>query len=504
MHCKQSGFFRSPDIVHIFSLRSAILSEFKDLFCCGDSCPTDKIIFAMVGKICRNLMASGSAALGNYIFSPKFTPIRYQRVAKAANEAGGIALAKYFGRNYFLISDPLVARELHTTHVSSLKRGRTYALLQRIVGDGPLTADGSEWLHHRQQLNPSLTDSAVSAYLPSIVKSYAHNFNQWLQRSSSFPIAISREDVTAVLYSVISKLVFGFSINDDDLRSLCANDFKKNVLLGQIGQVPIALPTWFPFSRNRRLHKLTLGSTEVLQKQLQVYLQRNNHNQPVLCLLNSINAESIAQARCPLHFGKNHLIDLVRNIFYASIMTTSISLEWALRVLSTKPQILDSLRCEIDFFVSDEYSIPTVLPYLRKCKSFILEVLRLYPPAPGVIRTVSREISYTGGTLPRGSTVIASIYGMHTNNLYWEDPFSFRPDRFDLDASPNDAYWPFHTGGHICPGKTLALSELIIALVLIVRRFNVVWQPSLSLEGNLIGPLVSSSGSDSVLLERRI
>ena len=51
--------------------------------------------------------------------------------------------------------------------------------------------------------------------------------------------------------------------------------------------------------------------------------------------------------------------------------------------------------------------------------------------------------------------------------------------------------------------KKLALSELIIALVLIVRRFNVVWQPSLSLEGNMIGPLVSSSGLDSVLLERR-
>ena len=461
--------------------------------------------FARIPIFYINLMTSSPASLGKYIFSPKFASIRYQRVAKAANEGGGIVLAKYFGRNYYLISDPLVARGLHTTHISSLKRsGRPYALLKRIVGDGPLTADGSKWLSHRQELNPALTDSAVTAYLPSLVISFTHNFNLWLERSSSFPIAIHRDDVHAVLYSVISKLVFGFSINEADLRSLCANDLEKNMLLGQIGIAPITLPTWFPFSRNRRLHKLALGSTEFLQKQLEIYLERNNYSQPFPSLLHSICAKDVTQTRCPLNFGKNHLIDFVRNIFYSSIMTTSISLEWALRVLSTKPQIRDSLRDEIDYFVSDEYSIPAALPHLRKCRSFMLEVLRLYPPAAGVIRTVSREINHTGRTLSRGSVVITSIYGMHTNNHYWEDPFSFRPDRFDLDAPPNEAYWPFHMGGHICPGKTLALSELLIALILITRRFNIVSQPNLSLEGNIIGPLVSSSGMDTVLLERRV
>lgn len=443
--------------------------------------------------------------MGKEIFSAKFASTRYQRVARAANEAGGVLSVKYFGKDIVIISDPVVGRELHTTHVSRLKRGdQVYSILRTIVGDGPLTANGSEWLEYRQQLNPSLTDAAVSTYLPSLVDSYAYRFNQWIELGQTSPIAIQREDVLATIYAVISKLVFGFDIDDRDLQELCKIDFAKYTLVGKLAATPIALPSWFPFSLRAKLNKTCSSSDKVLQKQLDILRDCSKTSQSSPSFMDTEYFEQTNTTRCPLHFRHNKQLDLIKNIFYSATMTTGLSLEWALRVLSTNPCLYETLQNEIDSLVSDDSSIPRVLPSLQKCRAFIFEVLRLYPTVPAVVRTVASDISFSGGYVPSGSMVITSIYGLHTNPVYWEDPFSFKPDRFDIDTYANEAYSPFHLGGHVCPGRLLAISELIAALVLIMRRFIIVQQPSLSLVGILRGPLVSSSGQDNILLKPKV
>ena len=447
-------------------------------------------------------MKLGPASLGKEIFSAKFASTRYQRVARAANEAGGVLSVKYFGKNIIIVSDPVIDREFHTKHVSRLKRGgHVYSILRTVLGDGLLTANGSEWLEYRQQLNPSLTDAAVSTYLPSLVDSYAYRFNQWIKLGETSPIVIQREDVLATIYAVNSKLIFGFDIEDEDLQELCEIDFAKNTLVAKLAATPIALPSWFPFSLRAKLNKTCSSSDKVLQKQLDILRDCSKTSQSSPSFLGTEYFEQTNTTRCPLRFGQNKQLDWIKNIFYPATGTTGLSLEWALRVLSTKPCLYETLQNEIDSLVSDDSSIPRVLPTLRKCRAFIFEVLRLYPTIPAVLRTVASDFSFSGGYVPSGSVIITSIYGLHTNPLYWEDPFTFNPDRFDIDTYPNEAYSPFHLGGHVCPGRALAMSELIAALVLIMRRFIIVQQPSLCLVGILNGILVGSSGRDNILLK---
>lgn len=66
------------------------------------------------------------------------------------------------------------------------------------------------------------------------------------------------------------------------------------------------------------------------------------------------------------------------------------------------------------------------LPFLN---CVINEALRLYPPAPIISRDVVEEFSAGGYVFPRGSSVIVSIQGLHTSAAYWDDPFTFNPDR---------------------------------------------------------------------------
>jgi cytochrome P450 len=165
-------------------------------------------------------MKIGNSSLGKNIFLPKFSSIRYKLMATAANEAGGTLSVKYYGRNVVIISDPVLGREIHTKYASSLMRGGLpYLILRTLMGVGPLTANGIEWLDYRQDLNPSLSESAVSPYLPSLVGSYVDCLNRWIELAKPGPISIRRDDILHTVYSVVSRLVFGFDI--DDRVGLC-------------------------------------------------------------------------------------------------------------------------------------------------------------------------------------------------------------------------------------------------------------------------------------------
>ena len=91
------------------------------------------------------------------------------------------------------------------------------------------------------------------------------------------------------------------------------------------------------------------------------------------------------------------------------------------------------------------------------------------------------------------------------NPLYWDDPSEFRLERFELNDSHHDTFWTFGgLGSHACPGKTLAVSEVIIVLALIVRRFSIVFQPNIELNGICESVLLGPIDNQAILLEPRL
>ena len=68
------------------------------------------------------------------------------------------------------------------------------------------------------------------------------------------------------------------------------------------------------------------------------------------------------------------------------------------------------------------------------CLQVFLEILRLYPPAPGTSReTPSDDLKLSGYTIPRGTTIVISYTANHHNPEHWEDPETFDPSRFNPD-----------------------------------------------------------------------
>jgi len=144
----------------------------------------------------------------------------------------------------------------------------------------------------------------------------------------------------------------------------------------------------------------------------------------------------------------------------------------ALALLSTHAGELSAARAEIERSASG--GTPPELPFLRAC---VLEVLRLWPTTPALLRDAGEETDWPAGRLPRGSTALIFAPLFHRAVTLQPDADTFSPERWlDLtgdgthtdDSDPRTTLVPFSAGAGRCPARELVLlvtSQLLARLL---------------------------------------
>ncbi|XP_014261162.1 probable cytochrome P450 6a18 [Cimex lectularius] len=147
--------------------------------------------------------------------------------------------------------------------------------------------------------------------------------------------------------------------------------------------------------------------------------------------------------------------------FFAGHDTTALTGALAVFELSRNPDVQERLRSEIKKAIEKtkdglSYETLSAIPYMTYV---IQEVTRMYPVL-GVIKRVCTK-PYTIGDfrVPVGMDVILPVRSLHYDPRYFEDPHSFRPERFAEGKTP-EVFMPFGKGPRICIGMRFAEGEL--------------------------------------------
>lgn len=165
-------------------------------------------------------------------------------------------------------------------------------------------------------------------------------------------------------------------------------------------------------------------------------------------------------------------------IVLAGTDTSAVTIEWAMSNLLNHPEVLEKAKAEIDSQFGQEKLIdePDVskLHYLQ---SIILETLRLYPAAPLMIPHVpSSDCTVAGYNVPRGTTVLVNVWSIHKDPKNWDDPTSFKPERFENGDVKLGEYsnklMPFGLGRRACPGANLAQRMVGLTLGSLIQCFE--------------------------------
>lgn len=133
-----------------------------------------------------------------------------------------------------------------------------------------------------------------------------------------------------------------------------------------------------------------------------------------------------------------------------------------LTVLATHPEALRAARREVDADVSGR----RFLPYLRAC---VLEVLRLWPTTPMILRETTQPVQWASGLMPaRCGVLIYSPY-FHRDDRHLRSAHDFSPERWLTEEDDGWPLVPFSDGPAVCPGKQLTLLLTSAALAVLVE-----------------------------------
>ncbi|XVF61272.1 hypothetical protein PTKIN_Ptkin08bG0117000 [Pterospermum kingtungense] len=177
----------------------------------------------------------------------------------------------------------------------------------------------------------------------------------------------------------------------------------------------------------------------------------------------------------PEYYNDQIIKGLIFVMLLAGTDTSAVTLEWAMSNLLNHPDVLNKARAELDAQVGQERLIDesdiAKLPYLQNIMS---ETLRLYPAAPFLVpHRTSADCTIGGYTVPRDTIVLINAWAIHRDPELWDDPTSFKPERFNTEVKDHShKFMPFGMGRRACPGAILGHRMVNLALGAVIQCFE--------------------------------
>ena len=127
------------------------------------------------------------------------------------------------------------------------------------------------------------------------------------------------------------------------------------------------------------------------------------------------------------------LRDEVMTLFLAGHETTALSLSWSWYLLASHLR-RKKFHAELDEVLGGRTPDVSDLPNLKYTEMIAKEAMRLYP-AYAVGREAIEDTELGGFHVPKGTQVFAFQWATHRDARYFEDPASFKPERWTNGAS---------------------------------------------------------------------
>ncbi|KAI1746001.1 cytochrome P450 [Xylaria scruposa] len=167
------------------------------------------------------------------------------------------------------------------------------------------------------------------------------------------------------------------------------------------------------------------------------------------------------------------LVSLAQAMVIAGADTVSHTLTGATYFLCAAPTCLKALQDEVRGLGKYDELTGDRLASLRYLNAVIEETLRMFPPIAFGLPRVSPGDCVDGHFVPAGVTVSAPHWAVNHNETEWEDPWTFRPERWLVEGGVSQPRsLAFSTGPRACLGIGQAWLEIRIALAKIVYTYD--------------------------------
>uniref|UniRef100_A0A1D1Y4L7 Cytochrome P450 71A1 n=1 Tax=Anthurium amnicola TaxID=1678845 RepID=A0A1D1Y4L7_9ARAE len=225
-----------------------------------------------------------------------------------------------------------------------------------------------------------------------------------------------------------------------------------------------------------RLEKAFHSFDSFLEQEIEAHLRRDDDSgDDFLSVLLRLQKDP----SLGFHLTREHIKAVLVDVFFAGSDTSASTTEFGMLELARNPRVMKKAQEEIRRVLGrkpavEESDLPN-LPYL---KLVVKEVLRLRPSVPLPLPHESMEdVRVAGYDVPAKTMVFINVWAIARDPQKWgDDPEAFRPERFECSSlqykGQDFQYIPFSSGRRICPGMTLGVSAVELALANLLHCFD--------------------------------
>ncbi|CAA7017307.1 unnamed protein product [Microthlaspi erraticum] len=440
-------------------------------------------------------------------------------------EHGGVYKLAFGPKAFVVISDPIVARHVLRENAFSYDKGVLAEILEPIMGKGLIPADLDTWKLRRRAISPAFH----TLYLEAMVKVFSDCSEKMILKSEKLlrekEVSSGVDTIELDMEAEFSSLaldIIGLSVFNYDFGSVTKESPVIKAVYGTLFEAEHRSTFYFPYwnfpparwivPRQRKFQRdlkvindcldgLIQNAKETRQEtDVEKLQQRDYSNLKDASLLRFLVDMRGAD------IDDRQLRDDLMTMLIAGHETTAAVLTWAVYLLAQNPEKIRKAQAEIDAVLGQGAPTYESVKNLEYIRLIVVEVLRLYPQPPLLIRRTLKPETLPGGykgekeghKVPKGTDIFISVYNLHRSPYFWDNPDEFEPERFlrtkesngiegwaGFDPSrspgalyPNEiiadfAFLPFGGGPRKCIGDQFALMESTVALAMLFQKFDV-------------------------------
>ncbi|KAK1369894.1 Cytochrome P450 family 78 subfamily A polypeptide 6 [Heracleum sosnowskyi] len=169
--------------------------------------------------------------------------------------------------------------------------------------------------------------------------------------------------------------------------------------------------------------------------------------------------------------SESDMVAVLWEMIFRGTDTVAVLIEWVLARMVLHGDVQSRVHEELDTLVGRSRAVMEAdISSMVYLPAVLKEVLRLHPPGPLLswARLAITDTTVDGHHVPAGTTAMVNMWAITRDPLVWEDPLSFKPERF-LNEGPELEFSvmgsdlrlaPFGSGRRACPGKALGLTTV--------------------------------------------
>lgn len=345
-------------------------------------------------------------------------------------------------------------------------------VLERALGDGVLTSEDQLWRWQRRTMAPLFRHSEILSYVPIMARAGEDQVSKW-RAGGALQARLIDVDMSETTFAVIAgSMLDGGQPKEADIIRQATDDFISRISW-EMAYAILKVPSWIPHPATWHIRRSAKSMRDAVQR---IIARRRQSQQKTDDLLGRLLGARDPDTGKPM--SDRQLVNNLLTLLDAGHETTAKALTWALYLLARAPEWQDKVRDEVLQVAGTSLIQAEHIAKLDITTRVLNEAMRLYPPAPALLRAPKVPVTLGGETLPADTQILVPIYCIHRHRKLWQDPDRFDPDRFAPEKKtliPRTQFMPFGAGPRICIGSAFAMVEGITLLATLVRSTRFDW-----------------------------